>query len=125
VSGRVWTVVLPSMTAPPLRENDRLHWAKKARITGEIRDLAFVSVRIARVPRLERAAITMHWQPAVRRVRDQNGHSPSLKAAVDGCVDAGVLADDDSTRCVPACALHDPVRGEPGRVWLTIQEELA
>jgi crossover junction endodeoxyribonuclease RusA len=114
-----WEVPLP-YTSPPLRENDRLHWAKRARLTAQIRRDTAWAVRAAKVPRMDRAVITLHWQPAVRRRRDVLGASPTLKAAVDGVVDAGVLADDDATRCVPGCCLHDPRKGEPGRVWLTI-----
>lgn len=117
---RTWHVPLPFIS-PPLRENDRLHWAKRARLTAEVRHITAWTVYRLKVPTLERASITLHWRPATNRRRDVMGHSPSLKAAVDGCVDAKVLADDDAARCIPACALHDPVKGQPGLVWLTIR----
>jgi hypothetical protein len=50
-------------------------------------------------PKLERAdlVVTIHWPPLNRR-RDRLNLAPTIKACVDGFVDAGVLPDDDDTR---------------------------
>jgi hypothetical protein len=77
-----------------LNANQRLHWAPKARITKTIRDAAHILTRQAKVPRLESARIVCVYEPNDQRRRDRSNWHPSAKAAVDGVVDAGVLADD-------------------------------
>lgn len=94
VQPRSWTIELPAgMTL--INANDRLHWAVKARLTKTIRDAAHIITRQAKVPRLEKARIEFFFHPGPRiRRRDAANWFPSAKAAVDGVVDAGVLADD-------------------------------
>lgn len=91
-----WVIELPAGMVL-INANDRLHWAAKMRLTKTIRDAAHVITRQAKVPRLERARIDfiVHPGPKMRR-RDPGNWSLSAKAAVDGVVDAGVLADDSS-----------------------------
>lgn len=95
--------------APPLRENDRYHWRKKAELTKEIRTTAFRLGR--RIPKVRRAEIKLVWVvPDYNRRRDAAAPNPTLKAAIDGLVDAGVLADDHH-RIVP-------------RAWCEIEQGL-
>lgn len=88
-----WTLDLP-FDRPPLMANGRESWRVRARRTKEIRWAAFCLAREAKVPRLGRAVVTLHWYPATKRRRDDTGPAPTVKAAVDGLVDAGVFADD-------------------------------
>jgi hypothetical protein len=88
-----WTVELPA-GIPLLNANRRQHWAVKARITRDLRQVAFVCARRDRVPPLKRAHIIAEYRPPNRRRRDVHNLMLSAKACVDGLVDAGVLPDD-------------------------------
>lgn len=110
-------LVLPFAT-PPLRQNDRLHWAKKAKLTREIRAgtgcLAVVQLRPITGP----VIITFVWQVTDNRRRDADGPAPTAKAAIDGLVDAGILADDRSTLVVET--RYRIVKGDTPQVRLEI-----
>lgn len=88
---------------PPLRSNDRdPHWAVKARKTRDTRNTARVIARDSgRWRPTQRitgpVTITLIWEVTDRRVRDAGSGSPTLKACLDGIVDAGVLTRDDHT----------------------------
>lgn len=93
----VYTVALP----PGLRllnsnEMRRMHWALERRISRGIVDAAIVMTRKAKVPKLERVVISSVLHPRNRQKIDPHNWSPSVKAATDGIVRAGVLVDDDS-----------------------------
>lgn len=77
-----------------LTSNQRLHWSPRARRTKYLRGLAEETARLRRVPALRRARIDawITW-PDGRR-RDRHNLAPTIKALVDGVVDAGVLPDD-------------------------------
>lgn len=95
VTGRSWT--LPDMVGTRLTSNHRPHWATRARITKEWRDMGHRRALEARIPRLARARIDVQWLPPTRARHDPPNAHPMIKAAIDGIVAAGVLADDDST----------------------------
>lgn len=77
-----------------LTSNQRPHWAVRHRKTKYLRGLAKDTAQALRVPPLRRARIDawVTW-PDGRR-RDRHNLSPTVKALVDGIVDAGVLPDD-------------------------------
>lgn len=117
---REWRINLP-WPAPLIRENDRPHWAEKARLTKTLRYTAWALAKQQKLPTgLDRVRITLHWQPATNRHRDENAPSPTLKALVDGLVDAGLVADDDAAHVEPRCAI-EPV-AKPAATWLTIED---
>lgn len=89
----MWTVELPAGEAL-LNANRRIHHHARARLTRNLRGIAYWCVREAKVPHLERAHIVVEYRPPDRRRRDVHNLFPSAKAAVDGVVDAGVLTDD-------------------------------
>jgi crossover junction endodeoxyribonuclease RusA len=82
-----------------LNANQRLHWAAKGKRTRHWRDLAFnltiSAVNRHHLARLERARITAWFTFPDRRRRDVGNLFPTIKACVDGCVDAGLIPDDD------------------------------
>jgi crossover junction endodeoxyribonuclease RusA len=85
---------------PPrdLHPNARVHWAAKARRVKAYRYRAYLAGCVQRVgQRHAWAAAEVHTTFHVpdRRRRDPDGLMASLKAAWDGLVDAGILADDD------------------------------
>lgn len=98
--GRSERLALP-WDAPPLRSNDRYHWAEKARRTKAIRSAAHWVAKSAGVsPFPGRVTVTGVWTVTDRRVRDEGSMAPSVKAAIDGLVDAGVLPNGDGSRWV-------------------------
>lgn len=90
--------------SPPLRSNDRLHWRAKAKESRLIRDASMMITRsamaIKTAPRAERIAgpvtVTLVWEVTDYRRRDVGASGPTLKAWIDGMVDAGLLPDDSA-----------------------------
>ncbi|WEB41532.1 hypothetical protein MOV08_21165 [Streptomyces yunnanensis] len=101
----------PGMTL--LNSNHRVHHYRRARIVKALRNAAKEAA--AGLPALDgcgpvRIIAVLH--PHDRRRRDPANWYPSVKAAVDGLVDAGVLTDDDHTRVIgPDMRLGDVVCG--------------
>lgn len=80
-----------------MTSNSRLHWADKARRTRTIRDMAHVLCKHEhRYTRLSAATLVVETRWPDRRVRDAENSQPMGKAAIDGVVQAGLLADDNS-----------------------------
>lgn len=107
---------------PPLTANMRLHWAKKAEITKEIRTTTTWLAKAHRLPRdLQHCTVTLHYAPVDKRRRDADNLVPTLKAICDGLVDYGLVPDDTPqfmTKHMPI--IEQPER--PARTWLTITE---
>jgi len=97
-TGRTITVSLPHM--PYLNSNQRLHWATKARRTKAIRDAAALITRNLRQAPMDAVEITAVVHPKTARRFDPHNLQPTVKAAIDGIVDAQLIADDDSSRLV-------------------------
>lgn len=87
----MWEIDLP-YKRPPLSLNDRMHWAQKNRITKELRMLAKVKAR--GIPDLETCHVELVWYVNDKRRRDTINPMLTLKALVDGLVDAEVIPDD-------------------------------
>ncbi|MFF4188197.1 hypothetical protein ACFYZ9_33880 [Streptomyces sp. NPDC001691] len=108
-----------------LNSNDRHpHWSEKARRTAAIRGDVATVARSQRIPPLLWAHVVYFVHPGPRTTHfDPGNWSPTVKAAVDGLVDAGVLPDDNATRLRGP----DPRPGERcdqagGRVVLVLTE---
>lgn len=112
-----------SFTKPPLTANQRFgHWAEKAKLVKQLRQESMVRARSMRLPTSKFATVTLHYQPRDRRRRDRHNLYPSVKALVDGLVDAKVVPDDDAEHLsAPEPVIHPAVKGEPGRCWLAIK----
>ena len=77
--------------------NQRWHWAKQARVTRRWRDTAaYAAVVAARGIPLPLGPSTIRTTIAVygRLRRDPANYTPTVKACVDGLVDAGLWPDD-------------------------------
>lgn len=106
---------------PPLSLNDRGHWAPRSAVIAEVRAAAGWAVKAAKLGSHQRVRIDLHYQPKVRRGRDSDNLAATYKPVVDGCVDAWLVADDTDRYVERGWPLiHDPVPGEPGRMWLEI-----
>lgn len=97
-TGRTVTVSLPHM--PYLNSNQRLHWATRSRKTKAIRDAATLITRGLRQAPMDAVEITAVVHPKTNRRFDPHNLQPTVKAAIDGIVDAQLIADDDATRLV-------------------------
>ncbi len=114
-----YTIMLPPL--PPISSNQRHHHHARAKLVREWREAAGWSARAAGIPPLERAQIVLWAKPPDRRRRDPHNFTPTLKACVDGIVDAGVLADDDSTRLPISYVRLIPGAGGAWKWWLKIE----
>lgn len=98
-TGRSWSLL--HRAAPWLANKDRtMHWSKKAELVAEWRQAFNILAREARVPHLEMAEVIIVHYRSRGRWPDVGACSPTAKAAIDGIVDAGVLADDDPSHLV-------------------------
>jgi len=91
-SGR-WVLVLPYET-PPLTANQRMHHFARARHVKALRGTTTMLARAARIPELPACRVTLTWFVQTRHRRDADNVVPTLKAACDGLVDAGIVPDD-------------------------------
>jgi len=92
-------VEIPGLLPKETNPNWRGHWAVKARATSFLRREAFYCARavcyIRPDPRWVEAYVTVNFYiPDARHIRDRDNAIASLKPAIDGCVDAGILRDD-------------------------------
>lgn len=105
-------IPLPYATLPLSTNGARrmTHWQRRTEI-ALIRRAAWVAGRGQQADTPCR--ITLVWQVTDRRRRDPDAGSLTLKAAIDGLVDAGVIpADDDRHVVETACRIeHGDVRG--------------
>lgn len=89
-----WDIRLP-YKRPPLSLNDRDgHWAVTAKKRKEVRSTSALLARQASIPRLDTARVRLVWLVSDRRRRDRENITATLKPAIDGLVDAGVVEDD-------------------------------
>jgi crossover junction endodeoxyribonuclease RusA len=104
--------------------NDRDHWRVKARKVAEIRYAAEGAVTAAgvAVDVMPHITVGLVYVPRDKRRRDaDNLVVPLMKALVDGIVDAGVVADDDTEHVTRTMPVILPPDGDP-RLVLVIRE---
>ena len=97
-----------SINAPcdPLTANQRLHHHARAELTRNWRLRTAILAR--RLPNLPHAHVTYWIHATTNRRRDVANYYPTVKACLDGIVDAGVLVDDSDRYVVGP----DPRPGE-------------
>lgn len=103
--------------------NDRDHFRARAVKVKAWRTYAEQAARAAGVPTLARATITGHIYKNRAGRYDPHNLFPTLKACIDGIVDAGVLADDDHTHLRAALEHGGIDRTQPPHIIITIREE--
>jgi len=92
---------------PSLNTERREHWSARASSTATWRQAFWALAKKQRIPTLGKVTISVEVESANRRLADCGACWPSIKGAVDGLVDAGVL-DDDGPSHVLAVTLHAP-----------------
>lgn len=103
-----------------LNANQRLHWAQRSVKTRLLRGAA--KTRGEDLAPMQRARLTVAIGWPDKRRRDAHNLMPTLKACIDGFVDAGVLPDDSDAHLVGP-DLRPYVKGVKGSVHLTFTFE--
>lgn len=108
-----------------LSANQRLHWAPKAERTRNLRQLGWATARWEELPQLGTAHVAAFIGYPRNGKADPANAAPTVKALIDGLVDAGVWPDDDSTWVIGPTYLRDPKSGKAGvyRIRLVITEQ--
>lgn len=118
-------------TADVISANGREHRMAVARKVRHIREQAAWYGTVAKRDEgavgvlMQRAHVTVAigWQP-LKRTRDADNLAPTIKAAIDGFVDAGLLPDDSDThRLSTTYTTYE--RSDPGLVWFRFELESA
>lgn len=94
----VWeSRVLPLTRSKLITANDKPHWATRARLTKQIRQWGYLLGRegegVARLG-LTHARVEIEFAYPDRRRRDRSNLAPTVKALMDGLIDAELLPDD-------------------------------
>lgn len=91
-AAREWTLTVRDRPRS-LNAERTAHWTLHSVQTANERRAWFVEARNAKVPPL--AAVTITAQPNYAEGQQDTGNCyPTIKAAIDGLVDAGIIADD-------------------------------
>lgn len=94
VASKTYSIAFPPATEL-ISANGREHWTQRAKVTKHLRELAEQEANLKRIPELNKVKIRAVYYPPDNRRRDMSNLFPSVKAAIDGIVDAGVLLDDN------------------------------
>ena len=97
---RMITIEFP-MPCKPLTMNQRMHWAQKAKATKAWREASYIAAwkfdGSWRPPQLPRSIVQLDIPVRSTKVRrDPHNWYPTVKAVIDGLVDAGLWPDDNS-----------------------------
>ena len=88
---------IPLTRSKLLSANDKMHWAARSRLTKQLRQWGYLLGRegegVARLG-LTHARVEMEFAYPDRRRRDRSNLAPTVKAIMDGLIDAGLLPDD-------------------------------
>lgn len=97
-----------------MNSNHREHWARHGQKTKHIRQLACLRAKQEHVPTFDVALIYALIQYPRGGRHDPFNAAPTIKAAVDGLVDAGVFADDDSQHVIGPAPVRKPGKSPTG-----------
>lgn len=115
-----WVLRLP-YSAPPLSLNKKLHWSAEYKWKQQIQSDVLNMARYVRLPKgLSRVEIVLHWAPSVRRDRDTDNPTLTLKPAIDALIRYGLCADDSHEYVSSRCVI-EPI-AKPSQVWLSVTD---
>lgn len=102
--------------------NMRLHWRSKAARVKQLRARArSAGMAVVDVPTPCKITATIGY-PTARRA-DPSNAEPTIKALIDGLVDAGVIPDDDHAHVPEVRYRRDPDKSSPGMYRVTLRLE--
>jgi hypothetical protein len=104
--------------APPLSLNRKMHWAKEERIKADLRTLVRARCRI---PATDHIHVWLRWQPRVKRNRDGDNPTPTIKPCVDQLVKCGVVVDDTTEHVTHKPLELLPACKDQARLWLVVE----
>lgn len=78
----------------PLTLNQRLHWREQRRRSAIIRSTVNLTTRNLHLGEHHHVTVRLHFATGDNRRRDQDNLVATLKPAIDGLVDAGLIPDD-------------------------------
>ncbi len=94
----MFRVAIPMLPPRECSPNARVHWSAKHKATKSFRTAAMVcALEASRFshPELSRAEVSITLVVGdARYYRDPDNMVASLKSAIDGCIDAGIIEDD-------------------------------
>jgi len=94
----------------------------RAQLVAQVRVTAGWVVRAARIPPCSRVTVGLVYVPPIRRKRDGGeNYADTLKAAIDGVVDAGVVPDDTPEYVIRLMPVVAPVDRDNHGVFLTLE----
>jgi hypothetical protein len=118
------TITLP-IPARKLSPNARTHWAEKAKLTKASRRAAYFAaleaLNLRKPPGWIKARLGVRAFFKTLNFPDPTNFPLSLKAAIDGIADAGIIANDKGLW--PERPVFEKDTGNP-RVEITITEEI-
>ncbi|OSM43477.1 hypothetical protein [Nesterenkonia sp. PF2B19] len=106
-----------------INANQREHWAPRARRTKEWRRTAGLMARTARIGPYQRIHVTAHVHKKTRHAYDAHNLVPTLKAVMDGLVDAQVIPDDTNAHLTGPDPREGDARPHAPGITLTITQE--
>lgn len=102
------------LPAKELSPNSRAHWARKARAVKSYRWAARVSGSAKRPERpWQLASVLFEFTFRDARRRDKDNLLSSMKSAIDGLADAGIVANDSQFTFLPV-VIGPPKKNSPG-----------
>lgn len=109
------------LPAKELSPNSRAFWARKARAVKAYRWAAFVHGSVKRPDKpWKSASVLFEFTFRDARRRDRDNLLSSMKSAIDGFADAGIVANDSQFTFLPV-VIMPPRKNSPG-VRIIIQE---
>ncbi len=113
----VLTIPIPKLVS----SNARIHWREVAKRVQWLRSVALCAAMAEHgsKPPLGRCHLTVHIAAPTARRRDAANLHPTVKACLDGIVQAGVIVDDSDAHLVGPDLRPDPERSERGAYRLT------
>jgi len=122
--GSSWRIELP-VGMPLLTSNQQRragHWSKYYAIIRNIRRETNQRACKQRIPKnLPKVKIKAIYHPPDNRRRDPDAIAPSLKAAIDGIVDSGVIKDDNN-KIVTSIEIVSGTNIKKGQLVIIIEE---
>ena len=110
-----WHLLHRARPFTPNEDRNAQHWGRRASLTKHWREAFAALAREAEIPRCDRIMVAaIHERRNRASMPDIGGCYPTVKAAIDGLVDAGVIPDDGPAYLTRLIFLAPQVSGRDG-----------